>query len=155
VIFLHGKINDISSKCKAYKHYLIDAIDMKIINFFQYHGHKQRGEREYFHICKYPSIFVYNVEHKCQRYNTLLLCSVQITMLSMFSIILLFICVLENTQSVVRPVVIGHRGTAYLPELTLATQSMAHAYGADIIEIDVCLSRDNQLIVIHGKSSGY
>ncbi|CAF3680196.1 unnamed protein product [Rotaria socialis] len=48
-----------------------------------------------------------------------------------------------------RPLVIGHRGTAYLPELTLASQSMAHAYGADIIEIDVCLSRDNHLIVIH------
>jgi glycerophosphoryl diester phosphodiesterase len=32
---------------------------------------------------------------------------------------------------------------------------MAHAYGADIIEIDVCLSRDDQLIVIHGKISTY
>jgi glycerophosphoryl diester phosphodiesterase len=32
---------------------------------------------------------------------------------------------------------------------------MAHAYGADIIEIDVCLSRDDQLIVIHGKCSAY
>ncbi|CAF4168801.1 unnamed protein product, partial [Rotaria sordida] len=52
-------------------------------------------------------------------------------------------------QGVARPLVIGHRGTAYLPELTLASQSMAYAYGADIIEIDVCLSRDNQLIVIH------
>ncbi|CAF1486191.1 unnamed protein product, partial [Rotaria sordida] len=48
-----------------------------------------------------------------------------------------------------RPIVIAHRSTAYLPELTLASQSMAHAYGADIIEIDVCLSRDNQLNVIH------
>jgi glycerophosphoryl diester phosphodiesterase len=50
-----------------------------------------------------------------------------------------------------RPLVIGHRGTAYLPELTLASQSLAHGYGADIIEIDVCLSRDDQLIVIHGE----
>ncbi|CAF1530377.1 unnamed protein product [Adineta ricciae] len=48
-----------------------------------------------------------------------------------------------------RPLVIGHRGSAYLPELTLATQSMAHAFGADFIEIDVNLSKDNQLIVIH------
>jgi glycerophosphoryl diester phosphodiesterase len=76
-------------------------------------------------------------------------------MLPMFLITLLFIYVLESAQGVARPLIIGHRGTAYLPELTLATQSMAHAYGADIIEIDVCLSRDNQLIVIHGKSSGY
>ncbi|CAF4791689.1 unnamed protein product, partial [Rotaria sp. Silwood1] len=48
-----------------------------------------------------------------------------------------------------RPLVIGHRGSAYLPELTLESQSMAHALRADIIEIDVCLSRDNQLIVVH------
>jgi glycerophosphoryl diester phosphodiesterase len=66
-------------------------------------------------------------------------------------IFLLFLYNLEISQGLQRPLVIGHRGTAYLPELTLDTQSMAHAYGADIIEIDVCLSRDNQLIVIHGK----
>jgi len=71
------------------------------------------------------------------------------------TIILLFMYVLGIIQGLTRPLVIGHRGTAYLPELTLATQSMAHAYGADIIEIDVCLSRDDQLIVIHGKSSTY
>ncbi|CAF1342437.1 unnamed protein product [Adineta steineri] len=63
--------------------------------------------------------------------------------------ILVLLCILQNAQSLTRPLVIGHRGTAYLPELTLSTQSMAYAYGADIIEIDVCLSRDNQLIVIH------
>lgn len=50
-----------------------------------------------------------------------------------------------------RPLVIGHRGSAYLPESTLATQSMAHAFGADLIEIDVNLSKDDQLIVIHGN----
>jgi glycerophosphoryl diester phosphodiesterase len=71
------------------------------------------------------------------------------------TIILLFMYVLGIIQGLTRPLVIGHRGTAYLPELTLATQSMAHAYGADVIEIDVCLSRDDQLIVIHGKSSTY
>ncbi len=77
-------------------------------------------------------------------------------MVRMFlTIILLFMYVLGIIQGLTRPLVIGHRGTAYLPELTLATQSMAHAYGADVIEIDVCLSRDDQLIVIHGKSSTY
>ena len=55
-----------------------------------------------------------------------------------------------NVASTSRPIVVGHRGTAYLPELTLASLAMAHAYGPDVIEIDVCLSRDNQLIVIHG-----
>ncbi|CAF2389203.1 unnamed protein product [Rotaria sp. Silwood2] len=62
---------------------------------------------------------------------------------------LIFLYIFEICQCLQRPLVVGHRGTAYLPELTLASQSMAHAYGADIIEIDVCLSRDNQLIVIH------
>jgi glycerophosphoryl diester phosphodiesterase len=66
-------------------------------------------------------------------------------------ILLLFIYTFGICHGLQRPLVIGHRGTAYLPELTLATQSMAHAYGADIIEIDVCLSQDDQLIVIHGK----
>jgi glycerophosphoryl diester phosphodiesterase len=64
---------------------------------------------------------------------------------------LLLLLLVASSQGLGRPLVIGHRGTAYLPELTLASQAMAHAYGADIIEIDVCLSRDNQLIVIHGN----
>jgi len=67
----------------------------------------------------------------------------------------LLIYALQSAQGAMRPLVIGHRGTAYLPELTLPTLSMSHAYGADIIEIDVCLSRDDQLIVIHGKSFVY
>lgn len=62
-------------------------------------------------------------------------------------------CVLTHVHGFKRPLVVGHRGVAYLPELTLAAQSMAYAYGADIVEIDVCLSRDNQLIVIHGNRS--
>jgi len=77
-------------------------------------------------------------------------------MLQLFLIILLFLCVLiQSGQCLSRPLVVGHRGTAYLPELTLATQAMAYAYGADVIEIDVCLSRDDQLIVIHGKNPTY
>lgn len=73
----------------------------------------------------------------------------------MMLILLLLFSIFEICQGLQRPLVIGHRGTAYLPELTLATQSMAHAYGADIIEIDVCLSHDDQLIVIHGKYDIY
>ena len=69
----------------------------------------------------------------------------------LISLVSFSIC-LSLCQGLQRPLVIGHRGTAYLPELTLASQSMAHAYGADIIEIDVCLTQDNQAIVIHGKS---
>ena len=66
-------------------------------------------------------------------------------------IVLFFLSIVSFCQGLQRPIVIGHRGTAYLPELTIESQSLAHAYGADVIEIDVCLSKDNQLIVIHGK----
>ncbi len=64
---------------------------------------------------------------------------------------LLVVYSFEICQGLQRPLVIGHRGTAYLPELTLETLSMAYAYNADIIEIDVCLSQDDHLIVIHGN----
>ncbi|MCC5024224.1 MAG: glycerophosphodiester phosphodiesterase [Candidatus Synoicihabitans palmerolidicus] len=48
------------------------------------------------------------------------------------------------------PLVIAHRGASgYLPEHTLAAASFAHALGADYIEQDVVLSRDDELIVLH------
>ena len=47
-------------------------------------------------------------------------------------------------------IVIAHRGASgYLPEHTLEGVAMAHAMGADYIEQDVVLTRDNQLIVLH------
>jgi glycerophosphoryl diester phosphodiesterase len=46
--------------------------------------------------------------------------------------------------------VIAHRGASgYLPEHTLAGTAMAHAMGADYVEQDVVLSRDNELLVLH------
>lgn len=49
-----------------------------------------------------------------------------------------------------RPEVIAHRGACgYLPEHTLAAKAMAYAMGADYLEQDVVLSKDDQLIVIH------
>ena len=48
------------------------------------------------------------------------------------------------------PVIIGHRGCrARCPENTLASFSAAMAAGADMIELDVTLSRDRQVVVIH------
>jgi len=47
-------------------------------------------------------------------------------------------------------VVIAHRGASgYLPEHTLEGAALAHAMGADYIEQDVLLTRDDQLIVLH------
>ena len=46
--------------------------------------------------------------------------------------------------------VIAHRGASgYLPEHTLEAAAMAHAMGADYIEQDVVLTRDDVLIVLH------
>lgn len=46
--------------------------------------------------------------------------------------------------------VIAHRGASgYLPEHTLAAKAMAYAMGADYLEQDLVMSKDDQLIVIH------
>lgn len=49
-----------------------------------------------------------------------------------------------------RPIVIAHRGASgYLPEHTLESAAYAHALGADYIEQDVVLSKDDVLVVLH------
>lgn len=49
-----------------------------------------------------------------------------------------------------RPRIVGHRGASgYAPENTLPSFALALAQGADILECDVHLSRDDHLIVIH------
>ena len=47
-------------------------------------------------------------------------------------------------------IVIAHRGASgYLPEHTLESKVLAHAMGADYIEQDVVMTRDNALVVLH------
>jgi glycerophosphoryl diester phosphodiesterase len=47
-------------------------------------------------------------------------------------------------------VVVAHRGASgYLPEHTMPAKAMAYAMGADYIEQDVVMTKDDQLIVIH------
>ncbi|MCW7554415.1 glycerophosphodiester phosphodiesterase [Endozoicomonas gorgoniicola] len=47
-------------------------------------------------------------------------------------------------------VVIAHRGASgYLPEHSLAAKSAAYFMGADYIEQDVVMTRDDQLVVLH------
>ena len=47
-------------------------------------------------------------------------------------------------------IVIAHRGASgYLPEHSIASKSMAFAMGADYIEQDVVMTKDDQLIVLH------
>ncbi|HUR57260.1 MAG TPA: glycerophosphodiester phosphodiesterase [Opitutaceae bacterium] len=49
-----------------------------------------------------------------------------------------------------RPLVIAHRGASgYLPEHTLEAKAMAHALGADYLEQDLVLTKDDVPVVLH------
>lgn len=49
---------------------------------------------------------------------------------------------------------IAHRGASYLaPENTIASAKLAWELGADAVEIDVYLSKDNRVMVIHDKDT--
>ncbi len=49
-----------------------------------------------------------------------------------------------------KPIIIAHRGACgYLPEHTLAGKAMACAMGADFVELDAILTRDDRAIVFH------
>ncbi|MCY1720543.1 glycerophosphodiester phosphodiesterase family protein [Prolixibacteraceae bacterium Z1-6] len=49
---------------------------------------------------------------------------------------------------------IAHRGASYLaPENTLASAKLAWELGADAVEIDIHLSKDNRVMVIHDKDT--
>jgi glycerophosphoryl diester phosphodiesterase len=50
--------------------------------------------------------------------------------------------------------IIAHRGASYLaPENTLASVNLAWELGAEAVEIDVHLTKDNQVMVIHDKDT--
>lgn len=47
--------------------------------------------------------------------------------------------------------IVAHRGASgYLPEHTLEAKALAFGQGADYLEQDVVMTKDNQLIVLHG-----
>ena len=76
-----------------------------------------------------------------------------------FLIVLLVLCFMNcNTKEVKKKemptksekIVIAHRGASgYLPEHTLPSKAMAYAMGADYLEQDIVLSKDNIPVVIH------
>ena len=56
----------------------------------------------------------------------------------------------RTLHDIILPVIIGHRGyRAKYPENTLASFSAAMAAGAEMIELDVTLSKDRKVVVIH------
>lgn len=63
-----------------------------------------------------------------------------------FPLILMLVAATASAQ----PLVIAHRGASgYVPEHTREAKVMAHALGADYIEQDVVLSRDDVPVVLH------
>jgi glycerophosphoryl diester phosphodiesterase len=51
-----------------------------------------------------------------------------------------------------KKLVIAHRGASgYLPEHTLAAKAMAYAQGADYIEQDLVMTKDDELVVLHDR----
>lgn len=55
-----------------------------------------------------------------------------------------------DTDKPAKKVVIAHRGASgYLPEHTAPAKAMAHAQGADYIEQDLVMTKDDRLLVLH------
>ena len=56
-------------------------------------------------------------------------------------------------ESAARPLVAGHRGyKAKYPENTMLSYRRAHALGVDMLEIDLNLTKDGQLALIHDRT---
>lgn len=62
----------------------------------------------------------------------------------------LLMAVTLSSQVAAQKVVVAHRGASgYLPEHTLEAKAMAYAMGADYVEQDVVMTKDDQLLVLH------
>jgi len=71
-------------------------------------------------------------------------------MKSLFNGVVFFLFIASSVATASQKIVIAHRGASgYLPEHSLAAKAMAYAMGADYIEQDVVMSKDNHLLVLH------
>lgn len=60
------------------------------------------------------------------------------------------LCMCFSFVCIAKPLVIAHRGASgYLPEHTLEALILAYSQGADFIEQDLVLSKDNVAVVLH------
>ena len=65
-----------------------------------------------------------------------------------------FFILLFVYQVSAQPMIIAHRGASFdAPENTLAAVHLAWQQGADAVEVDVHLSADNRIMVIHDKDT--
>ena len=64
--------------------------------------------------------------------------------------LVLMVATFSTTANADDKVVIAHRGASgYLPEHTLPAKAMAFAQGADYLEQDLVMTKDDQLVVLH------
>ncbi|MBN2636232.1 MAG: hypothetical protein JXR61_08175 [Prolixibacteraceae bacterium] len=65
-----------------------------------------------------------------------------------------FLFVIIGLQLQAQHMIIAHRGASYLaPENTVASAKLAWELGADAVEVDVHLAKDNRVMVIHDKDT--
>ncbi|WP_279027829.1 glycerophosphodiester phosphodiesterase [Gibbsiella quercinecans] len=63
---------------------------------------------------------------------------------------ILFAAAMNSTAYAADKLVIAHRGASgYLPEHTLSAKAMAYAQGADFLEQDLVMTKDDELVVLH------
>jgi len=71
-------------------------------------------------------------------------------LLGIFAGLLIIACSMDFAITESKKIVIAHRGASgYLPEHSMAAKAMAYAMGADYIEQDAVMTKDNQLVVLH------
>ena len=64
--------------------------------------------------------------------------------------VIFFACSIFSQSAYAKKLVIAHRGASgYLPEHTFSGAVMAYASGADFLELDVVMTKDGHLIVMH------
>lgn len=63
---------------------------------------------------------------------------------------ILFLIILANMSVFAQPVIIAHRGSSFIaPENTVAAAKLAWQQNADAVELDIYLSKDNRVVVMH------
>ena len=60
------------------------------------------------------------------------------------------VCILVTAVDASEKLVIAHRGASgYLPEHSLPSKAMAYAMGADYLEQDLVMTKDNHIVILH------
>lgn len=68
---------------------------------------------------------------------------------------LALIFLLAGINTIAQTIFIAHRGASYLaPENTVSSAKLAWERGADAVEVDIHLTKDNRIMVIHDKNTG-